>query len=199
MCPCEQPLLKILKHSTDPSSSNLSSNPNPVDAVGLLLGLDLSGVAEIVDSYALPGGVQGALNAVGTGAESDKSQCRLAACVSFLTDYLILTRCRAAPYAQSLLRHLREVALLDSPIGIYLTLHSPTLFSTLISETFNPSSTISGKQQDSGSQNAAGLAPGSGFLVKGIIELMTAVERMSGNRGASGKGGSRAVLIVHGM
>jgi hypothetical protein len=69
-----QPLLKILKHSTDPSSSNASSNPNPVDAVGLLLGLDLSGVAEIVDSYPLPGGVQGALNAVGTGAESDKSK-----------------------------------------------------------------------------------------------------------------------------
>jgi len=78
-CPRHQPLLKILKHSTDPSSSNSSSNPNPVDAVGLLLGLDLSGVAEIVDSYPLPGGVQGALNAVGTGAESDKSEFGVAA------------------------------------------------------------------------------------------------------------------------
>lgn len=28
---------------------------------------------------------------------------------------------------------------------------------------------------------------------------MAAVERMGGNRGSSGKGGSRAVLIVHGM
>jgi hypothetical protein len=27
---------------------------------------------------------------------------------------------------------------------------------------------------------------------------MAAVERMGGNRGSSGKGGSRAVLIVHG-
>jgi hypothetical protein len=72
--PHDQPLLKILKHSTDPSSSSASSNPNPVDAVGLLLGLDLSGVAEIVDSYPLPGGVQGALHAVGTGGESDKSE-----------------------------------------------------------------------------------------------------------------------------
>lgn len=35
-------------------------------------------------------------------------------------------------------------------------------------------------------------------MVKGIIELMAAVERMGGNRGSSGKGGSRAVLIVHG-
>lgn len=69
-----QPLLKILKHSTDPSGSNSSSNPSPVDAVGLLLGLDLSGVAEIVDSYPLPGGVQGALNAVGTGADTEKSE-----------------------------------------------------------------------------------------------------------------------------
>lgn len=69
-----QPLLKILKHSTDPSASNSSSNPSPVDAVGLLLGLDLSGVAEIVDSYPLPGGVQGALNAVGSGADSEKSE-----------------------------------------------------------------------------------------------------------------------------
>jgi hypothetical protein len=67
-------LLKILKHSTDPSGSNSSSNPSPVDAVGLLLGLDLSGVAEIVDSYPLPGGVQGALNAVGTGADTEKSE-----------------------------------------------------------------------------------------------------------------------------
>lgn len=143
-----------------------------MDTAGLLLGIDLSGTAEIVDSYPLPGGIQGALNAVGSGAETTEGK---------------------APYAQNLLRHLREVALLDSPIGIYLTLHTPSLFNTLISEAFNPSSTISGTKE-SGSQNTAGLAPGSGFLVKGIVELMTAIERMGGNRS---KGGNRAVLIVH--
>jgi hypothetical protein len=105
----------------------------------------------------------------------------------------------SAPYAQNLLRHLGEAALLDSPIGIYLTLHSPTLFSTLISDTFNPSSTISASAKDASNQNAAGLAPGSGFLVRGVVDLMAAVERMGGNRGSSGKGGSRAVLIVHGV
>ncbi|RSH87158.1 hypothetical protein EHS25_003649 [Saitozyma podzolica] len=62
-------LLKIMKHSTDqlppppaatyqqdrnaPPPTNLSSHP---DAVGVLLGLDLDGVMEVEDSFALPSG-----------------------------------------------------------------------------------------------------------------------------------------------
>jgi hypothetical protein len=67
-----QVLLKILKHSTDnlppppqtthqqdrnaPPSTSLSSH---TDAVGVLLGLDLEGVLEVEDSFALPGGEGG--------------------------------------------------------------------------------------------------------------------------------------------
>jgi translation initiation factor 3 subunit H len=61
-----QVFLKMLKHSTDilpqpqgasytdrasPPTTNLSSH---VDSLGVLLGLDLDGVLEIEDSFALP-------------------------------------------------------------------------------------------------------------------------------------------------
>ncbi|WVO13668.1 hypothetical protein L204_101289 [Cryptococcus depauperatus] len=61
--------LKIMKHSTDnlpaPPASTLQQDRNPppstelsshVDALGILLGLDLDGVMEVEDSFALPGG-----------------------------------------------------------------------------------------------------------------------------------------------
>lgn len=64
-----QVFLKMLKHSTDslpqppahsfqqdrqaPPHTALSSHP---DAMGVLLGLDLDGVMEVEDSFALPGG-----------------------------------------------------------------------------------------------------------------------------------------------
>jgi hypothetical protein len=69
LTPRYQVLLKIMKHSTDqlppppaatyqqdrnaPPPTNLSSHP---DAVGVLLGLDLDGVMEVEDSFALPSG-----------------------------------------------------------------------------------------------------------------------------------------------
>ncbi|OWT39225.1 translation initiation factor 3 subunit H [Cryptococcus neoformans Tu401-1] len=61
--------LKMMKHSTDslpaPPASVLQQDRNPppptelsshVDALGVLLGLDLDGVMEVEDCYALPGG-----------------------------------------------------------------------------------------------------------------------------------------------
>ncbi|TYJ56826.1 hypothetical protein B9479_002436 [Cryptococcus floricola] len=61
--------LKIMKHSTDilpaPPASVLQQDRNPppptelsshVDALGVLVGLDLDGVMEVEDSFALPGG-----------------------------------------------------------------------------------------------------------------------------------------------
>lgn len=59
----------MMKHSTDslpaPPASVLQQDRNPppptelsshVDALGVLLGLDLDGVMEVEDCYALPGG-----------------------------------------------------------------------------------------------------------------------------------------------
>lgn len=67
-----QVLLKILKHSTDPlppapvSNAQQDRNPPPQtalssrpDAIGVLLGLDLDGVLEVEDCFALPGGESG--------------------------------------------------------------------------------------------------------------------------------------------
>jgi hypothetical protein len=76
--------LKILKHSTDPSPiaahvASASHHRNdretsyaPTDAMGLLLGLDLAGTAEVADCFALPTG----LGAHGVGAllDGDKSE-----------------------------------------------------------------------------------------------------------------------------
>lgn len=76
--------MKILKHSTDPSPvaahvASASHHRNdretayaPTDAMGLLLGLDLSGTAEVADCFALPTG----LGAHGVGAllDGDKSE-----------------------------------------------------------------------------------------------------------------------------
>lgn len=96
--------LKIMKHSTDilpqppassfqqdrqaPPTTNLSSRP---DAIGVLLGLDLEGVMEVEDCFALPGGE------TGFGANS---------------------------YSSTLLSHLRDVQVPDSPVGIYLSTHN---------------------------------------------------------------------------
>ena len=67
-----QVLLKILKHSTDPlpaaPTTHVQQDRNPPpqtalsarpDAVGVLLGLDLDGVLEVEDCFALPGGESG--------------------------------------------------------------------------------------------------------------------------------------------
>ena len=67
-----QVLLKILKHSTDPlppaPQTNVQQDRNPPpqtalssrpDAIGVLLGMDLDGVMEVEDCFALPGGETG--------------------------------------------------------------------------------------------------------------------------------------------
>lgn len=78
-------LLKILKHSTDPSpipahvaaqqqhrSNDRETGYAPADAIGLLLGLDLAGTAEVADSFALPTGL--GVNGVGALLDGEKSE-----------------------------------------------------------------------------------------------------------------------------
>lgn len=111
-----QVFLKMMKHSTDtlpqpqassysdraaPPTTNLSSH---VDSLGVLLGLDLDGVLEIEDSFALPvneSAVGGTSNARRKpGDQSDETE---------------------KSYSSNLMRHLREVQTPDSPVGIYLS------------------------------------------------------------------------------
>ncbi|WWC64947.1 uncharacterized protein I303_107561 [Kwoniella dejecticola CBS 10117] len=126
--------LKMMKHSTDilppPPANTLQQDRNAppptalsshTDCLGVLLGLDLDGVMEVEDSFALPGGE------TSLGANS---------------------------YSDRLLTHLREVQTPDSPVGIYLSTHN------------------------------------GGFATRVAIELLSAVEKVSGGRG-------KAVLIVH--
>ncbi|WWC72822.1 uncharacterized protein I206_106786 [Kwoniella pini CBS 10737] len=126
--------LKIMKHSTDilppPPANTLQQDRNAppptalsshTDCLGVLLGLDLDGVMEVEDSFALPGGE------TSLGANS---------------------------YSDRLLTHLREVQTPDSPVGVYLSTHN------------------------------------GGFATRVSIELLSAVEKVSGGRG-------KAVLIVH--
>jgi translation initiation factor 3 subunit H len=81
-------LLKILKHSTDPSPvaghvaaaaahhrNERETGYAPTDAMGLLLGLDLSGTAEVADCFALPTGSGGSgANGVGALLDGEKSE-----------------------------------------------------------------------------------------------------------------------------
>ncbi|WVR08812.1 hypothetical protein IAU60_005870 [Kwoniella sp. DSM 27419] len=126
--------LKMMKHSTDtlpaPPASTLQQDRNAppptalsahIDCHGVLLGLDLDGVLEIEDSFALPGGE------LGLGGNS---------------------------YSDRLLTYLKEVQTPDSPVGIYLSTHN------------------------------------GGFATRVAIDLLAAVEKVSGGRG-------KAVLIVH--
>lgn len=100
-----QPLLKILNHSTTPSpasSSHQNSNDryhsatNQNDALGILLGLDLSGTVEIADAFSLP----------------------------MLSQTSDVEKNGAAKHCQSVLDHLRGVSSLDAPIGVYLSSHT---------------------------------------------------------------------------
>lgn len=153
-------MLKILNHSTVPASSSSTSAStdryhsanNQNDALGLLLGLDLSGTAEIADCFALP--------ALSQSADVEKNG--------------------AAKYAQSVLEHLREVSTIDSPIGVYLSSHTLSSIN---------SSAVGGADEK------GMLGTGSGFLTRQVVELMQFVEKIGGAR--TGKGGSRAVLVVH--
>ncbi|KAI5452059.1 hypothetical protein NCC49_001000 [Naganishia albida] len=184
-------LLKILKHSTDPSpiaahaAAAASHHRNdretayaPADAIGLLLGLDLSGTAEVADSFALPTGL--GAHAVAGLLDGDKSE---------------------TSYAPTVLRHLREVSIIDNPIGVYLTCHTPTLFSTLTDPTFNPAQSSGAGGKDAG--GVGGMLAGSGWLIRNAIEAMAGVEKLAGSRGtgvtSAGKqgAGGRAVLLVH--
>ncbi|KAJ9096098.1 hypothetical protein QFC19_007324 [Naganishia cerealis] len=183
-------LLKILKHSTDPSPiaashaaaqhhrNDRESTFSPTDAMGLLLGLDLSGTAEVADCFALPTGL--GTSGVSALLDGDKSE---------------------TSYAPTVLRHLREVSILDNPIGVYLTTHSPTLFSTLTDPSFNPSQSSQAGGKDVG--GVGGMLGGSGWLIRNVVEAMAGVEKLAGARGtgvtSTGKqgGGGRAVLIVH--
>ncbi|EIW69263.1 translation initiation factor 3 subunit H [Tremella mesenterica] len=134
-------LLKIIKHSTDslpPPPQNLQQDRNPppttalsahVDAQGVLLGLDLEGVMEVEDCFALPGG--------DTNFTSSSYSARL-------IDYL---------RASSSSDQLRGASLPDSPVGIYLSTHN------------------------------------GGFVTRSTIELLLAVERVSGR--------GKAVLVIH--
>ena len=120
---------------------------------------------------------------------------------------------RIASYAPTVLRHLREVSIIDNPIGVYLTTHTPTLFSTLTDPSFNPSQSSGAGGKDIG--GVGGLLGGSGWLIRNIVEAMAGVEKLAGARGtgveklagARGTGvtsagkqgaGGRAVLLVHG-
>ncbi|KAJ9126978.1 hypothetical protein QFC24_001209 [Naganishia onofrii] len=184
-------LLKILKHSTDPSPIALShasaaqhhrndreATHSPTDAMGLLLGLDLSGTAEVADCFALPTGL--GTSGVSALLDGDKSE---------------------TSYAPTVLRHLREVSILDNPIGVYLTTHTPTLFSTLTDPSFNPSQSSQAGGKDVG--GVGGMLGGSGWLIRNVVEAMAGVEKLAGARGtgvtSTGKqgAGGRAVLIVH--
>lgn len=109
---------------------------------------------------------------------------------------------RIASYAPTVLRHLREVSIIDNPIGVYLTTHTPTLFSTLTDPSFNPSQSSGAGGKDIG--GVGGLLGGSGWLIRNIVEAMAGVEKLAGARGtgvtSAGKqgAGGRAVLLVHG-
>lgn len=108
----------------------------------------------------------------------------------------------AASYAPTVLRHLREVSIIDNPIGVYLTCHTPTLFSTLTDPTFNPAQSSGAGGKDAG--GVGGMLAGSGWLIRNAIEAMAGVEKLAGSRGtgvtSAGKqgAGGRAVLLVHG-
>jgi translation initiation factor 3 subunit H len=146
-------ILKILKHSTDPaqpqpsasSSANYQGrdreNHHANDAIGLLLGIDLSGTMEVSDCFQIP-----PVDASGRGDKLD-----------------------ANSYSTHLLHNLSQSGISqDNLVGVYISTHTSAF-------------SLSGN---------GGVGGTGGFLTRGVVDLMQAVERTQGGRG-------RAVLVVH--
>lgn len=118
-----------MKHSTDslpaPPASVLQQDRNPppptelsshVDALGVLLGLDLDGVMEVEDCYALPGGETSLGREFFFFFLMKTSLWKGALTVSFVAP--------ANSYSARLLSRLGTVSTPDSPVGIYLSTHN---------------------------------------------------------------------------
>lgn len=130
----------MMKHSTDslpaPPASVLQQDRNPppstelsshVDALGVLLGLDLDGVMEVEDCYALPGGETSLGREFffffNTTQRIFERICKIgkksgADCISPFFPVL------ANSYSAKLLSRLGTVSTPDSPVGIYLSTHN---------------------------------------------------------------------------
>lgn len=120
----------MMKHSTDslpaPPASVLQQDRNPppptelsshVDALGVLLGLDLDGVMEVEDCYALPGG-ETSLGREFSYHTANSGKGGADCCLSSSV-------CRLAnSYSARLLSRLGTVSTPDSPVGIYLSTHN---------------------------------------------------------------------------